>query len=837
MDILGAQGDISTVLMPQDIRQNMIPSEQLPGGSEWWRQQLINAGVFNPREPSTAETVGTFIGGAAPGGAIKAGKAAAGAVRGGLLNLGEQGLTTAGQTLRSLVPLGSALREPGLLTVVPRGKGGGKPPKPPKGDVPVSPEPAATPEAPPARTGKRAASNINKGPVGSVFDPVTDEAAGLAIAKRGAHLKQDPSGKYIGAPDWVDSPAQLGTMRRGADQMLVRGVENAPWYDRAKDAVSSVTGYHPSMSALGPEGIKSSLFARGGSVYSAQADPLQETNFFLKQHNAKMLTGLDRQARTGDQMDAVKNAYQLQPDGTYKFFPELVQLGPKTTPYAMGKDPTIPMNILWKTANDIRHGRVFQYPGIGGKEFSRGFSPQEHNFLHGENLLLADRAGARNVPMPAYGEFGPNEMPWTVPRAQAATWGTQGFDTEKAKNLAGIATAEAKVAAWEKAGGYKGTGKAKPKVPELKSDEELWKDAMLGIDDAVKRNAATVSYEVTPGEDVFHFKGLAQDQALNDAYAQQRLANLPERDPYYESMQQYSLPTEKAVGHWDPGGGLPVQRNLSALPRPLVALGEGGVIDPMNEQAINALEFIRSGMNAQSGGGYRILVPSTKGATIAEKTGAIIQAPKGSAGGQAFDEHVNAMRQSLLGDLRATGLDVLEDPTGIMAGKFHPRMPGADVQAKVESVLPNYPGATGEAATWNSAFSGVPWDEQQGTGKMTKELVKVLTGTSDNAARRAAGQAEVLAIPNLVSRLDAHGGTNLEVAATNAADRAFQAANPQFVGREDLYKLRDIVGQQGGWQKLLDYVAKNGYQGLPAAGGISLLDYSELWPRKDEAGY
>jgi hypothetical protein len=121
MDILGAQGDISTVLMPQDIRQNMVSSVDLPGGSEWWRQQLIDAGVFNPRDPSTAETVGSLLGGGVSQGAMRGGRAA---VK-GILNMSDEALANAGRIAGRMIPLPQA---PLALGAAPKGKA----PKPPK---------------------------------------------------------------------------------------------------------------------------------------------------------------------------------------------------------------------------------------------------------------------------------------------------------------------------------------------------------------------------------------------------------------------------------------------------------------------------------------------------------------------------------------------------------------------------------------------------------------------------------------------------------------------------------------------------------------------------------
>ena len=143
---------------------------------------------------------------------------------------------------------------------------------------------------------KAAARNQKKGATSTVFDNVTDYDEAMAMARRGAHLKQDKSGQYIGGPRTdgsygmtVDSPQALAAMRRSADDQVEEGLYNAAWYDRARSAATD---------AAGGANTEASLFARGGAAYSPQATPPTEMNSFFKQHNAKVVLGEDVTPRT-----------------------------------------------------------------------------------------------------------------------------------------------------------------------------------------------------------------------------------------------------------------------------------------------------------------------------------------------------------------------------------------------------------------------------------------------------------------------------------------------------------------------------------------------------------
>ena len=356
----------------------------------------------------------------------------------------------------------------------------------------------------PPKPTKAAARNQKTGSTATVFDDVTDYDEAMRLARSGAHLKQDASGQYIGGPRsdgkvgiTVDSPQALGGMRASADAKVAAGDFNATWYDRARETSKDLTNYNNNFygPSLYQESEMASLFPRGGAAYSPQATPPTEVNSFIRQHNAKVFAGQDVIPRTKSQATNVARAYEFDPTtGGYKLSPENIKLGKKTGPYADAKDPTVPAEDLYKTASDIWHGRVMGYSDPGGKTFSRGFTPQEHGFLTGENLLLADRAEAKRLA----GEINvPDASPDFIfdPRAsQAATWGSQRFASYKAERDALVNQFEKQQAKYDRQlekWNINKIGK-KPTKPRLKNagkatDEELLARAKAGIDDAIQR--------------------------------------------------------------------------------------------------------------------------------------------------------------------------------------------------------------------------------------------------------------------------------------------------------------------------------------------------------------
>ena len=617
-----------------------------------------------------------------------------------------------------------------------------------------------------------------KAAVGSVFDTVSDPAVARTMALRGEHLKTDPEGKYIGAPEWVTSGQSLGKLRSDADASVAAGVFNADWYERQRNLAR----------ILSSDPTAQSLFARGTAAYSPQAMPKVELPAFLRQHNEAMLSGNTlAQPRTGSQARNVAQAYEIDPTtgAVIAFHPDRIRLGRKTGPYADAKDPTVDEGTLYRTANDIWHGRVMGY----GKDFDRGFTPQEHGFLTGENLLLAERAQAAGLPV-------------TSPRsAQAATWGATRFEDYKAGDAKRFAREtrereryERNPERWLKRNrrrgvleeGEMGPPPSRPKMPPKKTpapvrtDAELRADASAGLDTALPRQSFYLTPEAIPGYGTGHFRELIDaDPALKQRYTDDYM-RATGRDPMIEAMRLYSR---------EPTGGLQGTYTNSA-----------GIVEnqPAWSQAVAVSNVKKKGEGVRT---PEIELDALRSAT---KTGAYLRGQEAGAGHRFIAEDMSPSVAGMngarvrdatpqeLAALRSAGLTPIHvEPNVHHVTRFGDDGPIVGSHKDVEAVLGKDRAERGTLETiYESGITG-----NVGTGEATDALIQTLRKSPVPPARASGRTAEVAGLYNDI-------------------DRAL-ADETGFKAREDLLRARDII-KQGGLQGLIDYVAKHGSTGLPA---------------------
>jgi hypothetical protein len=677
----------------------------------------------------------------------------------------------------------------------------------------VAPELSPVP-AEPVKS-KAAKRNQQKDSVADVYSNVDDYDAARKMAERGAHLKQDKMGVYVGAPEGIDSPGRLGAMRRAVDQKVEAGAFNADWYDRARGGYSQAAGYDPDIHGYGhnggPEARMASLFSRGGAVYSPQAAPSYETNGFLKQHNAKVVLGQDVAPKTGTQAKNVAGAYTPNAyTGGFDIDPSKVKLGKKTGPYADAKDPTIPDGSLYKTANDIWHGRVFGYTNTDGTHFDRAFTPQEHGFLTGENILASERANKNQIPVGVGHNSG--EYPWTPRRMQAATWGAE----REAQAIADQTYAQKKYeqdfANWQaaKAAGEKGL--TKPSAPAMRTPEEIRDYAKYGIDTSFANHPANATYEYVTGENTNHLAGLNRaDESVRQAYTD-RLANLyGSRDPYYEAMQMFQLPQLRTMGEYQNSLG-ELERNPGITARPLAEVENSTYINSKNKEArggpqigpaaktaLQDIEFIRSINNAQEAGAAHKFTPANSSSKPFEITGARYE---------GSPESLVAAKSAL----ESQGLNVVNVGDGLHVGLFPDEngkimlggveADGRHIQNAIKTAEKTNKNAfkslKGTFGRFESFYEPVPWSNQEGV--VTNALIDRMNNSQ---------------IHNLPQRLDNSRLPGL-LSQQNAIDRE-TAAVYNLPENQRIYKLRGLLADpKVGYSNLEAYVKKYGTAGLPA---------------------
>ena len=714
--------------------------------------------------------------------------------------------------------------------------------KPAKTQASKPEQPAPPPaKAPKKKAPKKAAPK--KKAIGTIFDDVTDYNQALGMARRGEHLRQDPTGQYVGGPRnlsgesfAVNTPARLKKFRQNYDKKLEAGLYNADWYDRARQTAADLSNIdlgNLDQYVGSNTGAKGSLFARGTAAYSPQYTPPSEVNAFAKQHNAKVVLGQDLVPKTRSQAANVANAYEIDPQTSrFIFTPEEIKLGRKTGPYAEAKDPMVDPRLLYKTANDIWHGRALGFDQTGGR-FDRAFTPQETNFLIGENLLAADRA---NLAKLAPGRMGDNGGPplddfdWTPRTAQAATWGTERFDSmlaaqEKAaaKYAKDMEAYKKGVAKWEAKGKPKGQKPKKPKEPKIRTEDEIREYAKTGIDTAVNRNLASVTGEYMPGYKVKQASELFENNDAANEFSDVMAAATGPRDPTLEALQVFNMPIREIPGGYmnsadvfeknkayeaamlgstyTPRRGA-IEQGLSAKTANQKA---GPQMDEATEKALRLSAMMHAPRHAQEGTGANMFIPEKATHRPSQLNAAEIAGPRASL-------------EKAIDDLRnVPGLDVvdMQDIARItqFPGAKNPLTP-EQIQAGIEGVtLPSdvskLVGRLDSTGYWPS------WGEE-GSGQMTKQWLEDI---------------DALGVPNVYDRLNTPEFLD-PIRRENAAREAiFQKYG--YKSRADIKKFTDLLAKEGP-KSIRDFVKKYGATGLPAVLGASLLSKYDLAAPSEE---
>lgn len=587
--------------------------------------------------------------------------------------------------------------------------------------------------------------------VGGLFDEVTDPQEALAMALRGEHLKTSHAGEIVGAPEGIKTKRDVNRLRREADKQVEAGVEGMDWYDRARRKAVEVS----------PEGdtAMQSQFARGGAAYSPQATPPTEVAALLKQHNAKMLTGEDVRPRTAAQMKGVARSY----DTPGEIRPENIKLGKKTGPYADAKDPTVPEESLFKTANDIWHGRVMGY----GEDFSRGFTPQEHGYLTGENLLLAERAKARDA---AAGVE--RQAEWNPRSAQAATWTAKRKEQYVATALAarkkkGLTTSPEELAAIER---------------------EAAESARAGIPEAVAKNRAFLTSESRTGSGLGHWEMDAGDPLIQQ---QADLARTP-RNAIFDALRMYSEPNVPTRGYFKNPEGV-VERNPGTASPLLVSsdFGKGGPQVSAPERALldrAAMHDAFSGV--QHATAWSRFFPEGQGKQNVKGMNA------------AMVEHGDLTPEQIA-QLEQAAESIGAQPTNIGPATLVAKFGDAGaVPGTTKEIINALRDTEGKATrgTVQTGYEPSGHIAAQGTGAATERYL----GRSAELEGELPG-IEAREAPAVAS----------ENARLNAVDDELAKIAGEDRGRADVRKAREILAT-GGIPALRDYVKKFGSAGLPA---------------------
>ena len=222
-----------------------------------------------------------------------------------------------------------------------------------------------------------------------------DIDSAIKIARGELHLITKKDGGFVGAPDWIKSKKDLRKMRLEFDRKVNEG--NAlghDWYHRVRSSIRGTEGPNPQRQTETADEL---------ALFSAQRNPNTNLGYQLKtrldyETGVRPVTRVNTQAQTDKYVKARETGGRIP-------------LGLKTGMYSDQLNPTWKIPITG--VNDIQIGRAFQYSGIDGAAFSKGFSASQHSFLDAETVLAVDRANQRNLG---------GRSDWTAGEIQASAW-------------------------------------------------------------------------------------------------------------------------------------------------------------------------------------------------------------------------------------------------------------------------------------------------------------------------------------------------------------------------------------------------------------------------------
>lgn len=631
-----------------------------------------------------------------------------------------------------------------------------------------------------------------KGALNDAFASASNYDEALELARQGVHLRQGPDGQYVGAPRdiagtgalQVDSPEKLEEMRGLYDDyMRTGGGYGADWYDRARQSLRDISD-SPEMA---------SFASRASSAYSPQATPDTEWNNFINQHNAKMVLGEDFKPMTGRQMENVASGYGGgigQNSGQYTFEPENVRLGNKTGAYSDAKDPGIDRSGMFRSANDLWHGRATGYSQSDGGNFDRAFTDAEHGFLTGENILATQRARDAGILPPDAG----------VEAMQAAVW-------VEARKRAYVAEQTARFEAGLR--------------PDVPTAEEVQRYAGTGIVEAIDRSRGALTREFTPGGGLGELENVGRDPALNAQFSAAMGAVGGPKNDVFSALQMYQNPTVPTSGFWnDPVEGLQINPAFTDLP--LVGtmpetitlpsgkeVRGGPAMSPFGRQAMQVAGRLHGYENMQHGVGANMFIPRNSSHKAQQLNGLRV------TGGDPA---------TIAEAARLMGLDAVDTGDAVLLTSFTPPEFGGQTNKQIQQsgkMLADQLGVNVSPGRFDANYveSGLSSDfggqiTPQGQGIATQQLLD-----------------ETAQIPMFDQRMDA---TNFaqNVAARNLIRQETAAAGGGAL-RPDAERARALLAQ-GGVGALREYVKRFGLEGLPAWVGPLLVGGAVTMSQADQ---
>jgi hypothetical protein len=653
----------------------------------------------------------------------------------------------------------------------------------------ASPAPAAAPAA--------TVADIGGGQRGMMAVPslrsMTPADAAVQAATD-AHIIPKPGGGFVGAPDWVQTPDDLVRMRADLDAAIAGGVEGRHWYRDSRDFASDVTGT-PRFDPLSGTGFGSTGYgsnsgeipptaarrmAEGLAVFSPQANPDTNLQFFLQAHNAYNRGEPMPLVRTGEQAKKFNEGMAAKDAAAAAGLPEPdVRQGKKTGPFAWHLSPDRPYGTTG--VNDIWHARSFGYKNADGSEFDGSPTQQQHMFMDYETVKAIDRANQN-----ATGGV----TDWNAASIQAAPW---------------VANKEAALARQ-----YPGW-----------TPEEVHAEALKSFPGAAEDAKAHMPHEQVPGQSTGLYDLLPADQ--RDAFS--NAATWRDQTTGRDTLTGNLL----LQPQMQPAGGVfrnsagQLEFNSAQVAHPLVDFspraksGDPRDVTPGTKAVLHGTSYVRGLVDAQEGVPWHH-IDEREGQKVGEASSMRLRGPRPTHDQLATLQDTAEKHGYFLSDT-GDGISLINAKSSepmVPGGQPSPAN-GTELKARLKSGL---------ADEINQALPGariIPGRYQGNYADLSDELALSVKGEGRATTKVLAELEDMkLRAPAMYEKLMDEPGV-----ATKAQKNLDRLTPEMQAARPDYVKMLQIMSS-GRLRALLEHVAKKGGAvGLPAALAAFAADRSD----------
>jgi hypothetical protein len=305
-------------------------------------------------------------------------------------------------------------------------------------------------------------------------------------------------------------------------------------------------------------------------------------------------------------------------------------LGEKLDPYRQNIQVTRYPQFGDRAVHDIWEGRALGYrhtpdtKNPGGKKWSGGFSPSQHQFMDDELEVIIKYMNDNKV-----GGFDD----WDPLNTQAAAWRGAQIRDPSVKNIGppgGYAALGPRYHAY-------GTSEQVPAVIDMAQNPQATPHIRMEDLPAVERAAYSrdkTAQQIGPGG----------------------------RDLLYEATGVMQDPTLSSTGSFRPQGGL-LEFNPLEVHRPLVYARDGKLIE-QSERLLNTVEGGRAYADVQNAGSWHYLIPQSQTATtLWQRTSVHIPLNRAATEAELKAIHDIADKNGWFVSDTGAGVNLIEDPT------------------------------------------------------------------------------------------------------------------------------------------------------------------------------